>query len=376
MGEAQKQEVQITDWDKKETSSPQPSTIISPSNTSILRQFEWRILITLFILFVLLGQTAAILLGRLYYNNGGKSKWMATLVQVAGFPVLLPLYKLVPTKKIENDTPTTHHLSCIKIASMYIFLGLFMAGMCMLYSIGLQYMPVSTFSLISSSQLTFNALFAFFINSQKFTPYIINSVVLLTISSALLCFHSDSSLPKGVSKKEYAIGFICTIGCSAGYALSLSLTQYAFQRLLKKTNFKATVDMIIYPALVASVATVVGLLVSGEWKTLKTEMHKYELGKVSYVMTLLWTALTWQLFSIGVVGLINKVSSLFSNVVATLGLPIVPVLAVIFFHDSMDGVKVVAMVLAIWGFVSYGYQQYLDHKLETENHFPTFDSEA
>ncbi|KAH9627388.1 hypothetical protein KSS87_001227 [Heliosperma pusillum] len=171
MSEAQEKEVQITAWDKKDTSSPQPSTTISPSN---FRRFEWRILITLFILFILLGQTAAVLLGRLYYNNGGKSKWMATLVQVV-----------------------------------------------------------------------------------------------------------------------------------------------------------------------------------------------------------VWTALTWQLYSIGIVGLINKVSSLFSNVVATLGLPIVPVLAVIFFHDSMDGVKVVAMVLAIWGFVSYGYQQYLDYcKPETENHFPTFVSEA
>ncbi|XP_074269702.1 purine permease 21-like [Silene latifolia] len=378
--EAQEQEVQITDWDKKETSSPQPSTIISPSNTSKLRQFEWRILITLFILFILLGQAAAVLLGRLYYNNGGKSKWMATLVQVVGFPVLLPLYKLVPKKETVDDTPPTPtpttHTSVFKVASFYIFIGLFVAAMCMLYSIGLQYMPVSTFSLICSSQLGFNALFAFFINSQKFTPYIINSVVLLTISSTLLCFHSDSSLPKGVSKKQYAIGFVCTIVCSAGYGLYFSLTQFAFQKLLKKTNFKATVDMIIYPLFVASVATVVGLLVSGEWKTVKTEMHKYELGKISYVMTLLWTAMSWQVYTIGVVGLINKVSSLFSNVVATLGLPIVPVLAVIFFHDSMDGVKVVAMVLALWGFVSYGYQQYLDHKLVTDNRFPTFDSEA
>ncbi|KAH9627386.1 hypothetical protein KSS87_001225 [Heliosperma pusillum] len=290
MGEkAQEQEVQITDWNKKETSSPQPATIISRSNTSNLRRFEWRILITLFILFILLGQAAAVLLGRLYYNNGGKSKWMATLVQIVAFPVLLPLYKLVPKKKTENDTPTTQS-SVYKIASFYIFIGLFLAGM--------------------------------------------------------------------------------------WYGLYFSLTQFAFQRIIKKTDFKATVDMIVYPAFVASLATVVGLLVSGDWKMMKTEMHAYELGKVSYVMTLVWTALTWQLYSIGIVGLINKVSSLFSNVVATLGLPIVPVLAVIFFHDSMDGVKVVAMVLAIWGFVSYGYQQYLDYcKPETENNVPTFASE-
>ncbi|CAB4307883.1 unnamed protein product [Prunus armeniaca] len=46
-------------------------------------------------------------------------------------------------------------------------------------------------------------------------------------------------------------------------------------------------------------------------------------------------------------GVLIKASSLFSNVVGTLGLPVVPVLPVIFFHDKMFRIKVVAMVLAI-----------------------------
>lgn len=53
-------------------------------------------------------------------------------------------------------------------------------------------------------------------------------------------------------------------------------------------------------------------------------------------------------------------SSLFSNVISTLGLPIVPIFSVIFFHDKLDGVKIVAMLLSLWGFVSYIYQHYLD----------------
>ena len=99
-------------------------------------------------------------------------------------------------------------------------------------------------------------------------------------------------------------------------------------------------------------------------------MEEFELGKLSYVMTLVWTAVSWQVFAVGSVGLIFKVSSLFANVISTLGLPIVPVLAVVFFHDKMYGVKVVAMLLAIWGFVSYVYQHYLDDlksKVEAEN---------
>ena len=67
-------------------------------------------------------------------------------------------------------------------------------------------------------------------------------------------------------------------------------------------------------------------------------------------------------------GLIFEVSSLFSNVIITLGLPIVPVLAVVVFNDKMNGVKVTAMLLGIWGFVSYMYQYYLDDsKAESTN---------
>lgn len=155
-------------------------------------------------------------------------------------------------------------------------------------------------------------------------------------------------------------GFICTVAASAGYGLMLSLTQLAFKKVIKKESFKAVLDMIIYQSMVASSAILIGLFASGEWRSLKREMDGFDLGKVSYLMILLWTTICWQLFTIGCVGLIFEVSSLFSNAISVLGLPIVPVFAVIFFHDKMDGLKIVAMILAVWGFVSYGYQNYLD----------------
>jgi archaellum biogenesis protein FlaJ (TadC family) len=88
-------------------------------------------------------------------------------------------------------------------------------------------------------------------------------------------------------------------------------------------------------------------------------MEGFTSGKVSYILTLVGTAVAWQIASIGVVGLIFVVSSLFSNVISTLALPVVPVFAVIFFKDEMDGVKVIAMLIVIWGFASYLYQHYL-----------------
>jgi hypothetical protein len=317
---------------------------------------------------VLVGQSSATLLGRLYFEKGGKSKWMATVIQLAGFPILLPYYFFISsTKKFTTNKNNNINIihpnqpSIFMLAFVYVSIGLIVALICYLFSIGLLYLPVSTFTLICSSQLGFNALFAFFLNSLKFTPYIINSLVLLTISSSLLVFQSDSSSNStNISKKNYVIGFICTLGASAGYGLVLSLTQLAFKKVIKSENFKAIMDMIIYQSLVATCATLVGLFASGEWNGIKKEMEEFEIGKVSYVLDLTFIAISWQVFNIGCVGLIFEISSLFSNAINVLGLPIVPILAVAFFHEKMDGIKAISMVLAVWGFISYVYQQYLD----------------
>nr|TKR90560.1 hypothetical protein D5086_0000232660 [Populus alba] len=314
MGEAQEVQLHIMDQEAKDqTNLPQYTSITDQycSTAPQTRNYRRWIRMSIYTVFLLAGQSAAMLLGRLYFVKGGNSKWMATLVQLAGFP----------------------------------------------------YLPVSTYTLICASQLAFNSVFSFLLNAQKFTPFIINSLVLLTISSILLVFNNESSDgTSGVSKANYAIGFICTVAASAGYGLVLSLTQLCFNKVIKKQTFKAVLDMIIYQQIVATSVIVVGLFASGDWKGLTREMDGYKMGKVSYVMNLVGTAISWQVFSIGCVGLVFDVSSLFSNSISVLGLPIVPVLAVFVFNDKMGGVKVISMVLAIWGFISYAYHHYLDDR--------------
>ncbi|KAA8519547.1 hypothetical protein F0562_013829 [Nyssa sinensis] len=365
MGEPQELQLQTFVKEAKEADSPENANVNNESSVPQLRPCKWKwwLQMAIYSFFVLSGQSVATLLGRLYYDKGGNSKWMATLVQPAGFPILIPFLCISPAARkctTAGNYNATKPPSALILAALYVSLGVFVAAVSMLYSIGLLYLPVSTFSLICASQLGFNAFFSYFLNSQKFTPFIANSLVLLTISSTLLVFQTDSTDSTKTSKGKYAIGFLCTIGASAGYALMLSVTQLSFRKILKRETFRVVLDIIIYQSLVATIAILVGLFASGEWKSLNREMEEYELGRISYVMVLVWTAVCWQVFSIGVVGLIFEVSSLFSNVISTLGLPIVPVLAVVFFHDKMDGVKVIAMLLAIWGFVSYMYQHYLD----------------
>ncbi|KAL3361912.1 hypothetical protein AABB24_014658 [Solanum stoloniferum] len=323
------------------------------------KHYGWWFRIFLYIIFLLVGQSAATLLGRFYYDEGGNSKWMATFVQSAGFPILLPLFFLFKSSKNtafqSREKPSRSSLFLI-----YLFFGLMLAGDNLMYSYGLLYLPVSTYSLICASQLAFNCLFSLLLNAQKFTALILNSVVIVTISAALLAVHSESDTSTKLSADKYAIGFVCTVAASATYALYLSLLEVTFKRVIKSETFDTILKMQVFPSFIASCACVVGLYASGEIRILTAEMNGFNKGEISYLMTLIWTAVLWQICCIGLLGLIFEVSSLFSNVISTLGLPALPLLAVIFFHDKMDGEKIIALLLAVWGFLSYVYQNYLD----------------
>ncbi|XP_006647707.1 probable purine permease 11 [Oryza brachyantha] len=360
-GDGEEVQIQIAGSPKAETCS----TLELPRQNSPVKNWHWRLMVGVNIFFLIAGQTAATLLGRFYYNQGGNSKWMSTFIQTAGFPVLfVPLY-LFRSKMPSTQTATTNpgpKTSVTKLTLIYVSLGLILAADDLMYSYGLLYLPVSTYSLICASQLAFNAVFSYFLNAQKFTPLIFNSVVLLTFSASLLGVDQDSQGTTSISHGKYILGFVLTLGASATYALLLSLMQVTFEKVIKRETFSVVFNMQIYTALVATLACLVGLFASGEWATLHGEMHAFYSGKLSYVMTLLWTAISWQVASVGVVGLIFVVSSLFSNVISTLALPIIPAFAVIFFHDKMDGVKIIAMLMAIWGFISYGHQLYNDDK--------------
>lgn len=322
------------------------------------KRWQWWFLVGLSILFLVVGQSAAVILGRFYYDQGGNSKWMATLVQTIAFPVLCIPFFTIPSSPEASTSSVPPPLKVLVL--VYFVLGILIAADNMMYSTGLLYLSASTYSLICASQLAFNAVFSYFINSQKFTPLIINSTVVLTLSASLLAVNEDKDEPSGISRGKYVVGFLCTLGASAIYSLLLSLMQLTFEKVLKKETFSVVLEMQIYTSLVATCASTIGLFASGEWRSLHGEMEGFQKGQVAYVMTLVWTAIAWQVCSVGVVGLIFLVSSLYSNVISTVSLAITPIASVIVFHDRMNGVKIISMLLALWGFSSYIYQNYLD----------------
>ncbi|OMO92613.1 hypothetical protein COLO4_17451 [Corchorus olitorius] len=326
--------------------------------------------VALNIVFLLLGQAVAVILGKFYFDHGGHSKWMGALVQTAGFPVLfIPLLVFSTPKRVSSSYNDPSQPSLLTLTLLYFSLGCLLAIDNYLHSLSLWDLSVTTYSLICASQLIFNVIFSFTINSEKLTFLILKSVVLITVSASLVAIHPDSSEhdehgKHSKRKKDHVIGFLCTVGASAAYALLLSLTQFSFDKVFKKETFAVVFEMQIYTSLVSTFVCIVGLFASSEWKTLDSEIETFKLtfknGELIYVLSLVGTALAWQICTVGVVGLIYLVSSLFSNVVSMLCVPFVPVVGVLFYKEILDGIKIVAMLLTIWGFASYLYQQYLD----------------
>ncbi|CAH8343139.1 unnamed protein product [Eruca vesicaria subsp. sativa] len=318
-----------------------------------LKRSQWWIFVFISIFFLISAQAVAVLLGRFYYDQGGNSKWISTLVQTVGFPILyLPLCFLPASSSQSSCSFKT-------LVWIYLSLGLAIGLDNLLYSYGLLLLSASAYSLICATQLVFNAVFSYFINCEKITFWTVTSVFLLTISALVIALDDDSDSPSG--GWIYVIGCLLTLLASLIYSLQLSLMQFSFEKLIKKeSSFAMVLEMQIYTSLVASCVSVMGLFASGEWKMLKMEMEEFHKGQVSYVLTLVGTAVSWQLGSVAAVALIFLVSSLFSNLIGTLSLIVTPLAALVVFEDKLTVAKIVAMLFAIPGVAFYMYKNYLD----------------
>ena len=88
------------------------------------------------------------------------------------------------------------------------------------------------------------------------------------------------------------------------------------------------------------------------------EANDFELGKAKYYAILCASALLWQCFFLGAIGVIFCASSLLSGVIIAALLPVTEVLAVVFYKEKFQAEKGVALVLSLWGFTSYFYGEF------------------
>nr|XP_043607862.1 purine permease 3-like [Erigeron canadensis] len=308
------------------------------------------------------GNCGGPLVMRLYFLNGGNRVWLSACLETAGWPfilvVLFVLYICRLNNKDVNSPSTT--VICMRPR---VFFGAAVTGVLTgvddyLYACGVARLPVSTTSLIIASQLGFTAFFAFLLVKQKFTPYSVNAVVLLTIGAAVLALHTSSDLPNGESKAEYYKGFFLTVAASALYGFVLPMVELIYDKAKQAITYTLVLEFQMVMALFATIFCTIGMLINNDFKVIPREATNFTWGESGYYIVLGINAIFWQCFFLGAIGVIFCASSLLSGIIIAVLLPVTEALAVIFYKEPFQVEKGVALVLSLWGFTSYFYGEY------------------
>ncbi|KAL0650698.1 hypothetical protein Bca4012_093389 [Brassica carinata] len=101
----------------------------SSSSVPQIKNYKRWFRLSIYVFFVLFFQPLATILGRLYYENGGESTYVVTLLSLVGFPVLILFSFFSQTRQPKStDTNFNQSPSFTTLASAYMCTGLLMAS--------------------------------------------------------------------------------------------------------------------------------------------------------------------------------------------------------------------------------------------------------
>ncbi|PIN19285.1 hypothetical protein CDL12_08034 [Handroanthus impetiginosus] len=299
------------------------------------------------------GNCGGPLIMRLYFIHGGKRIWFSSWLETGGWPIiLLPLLFSYMRRR-----STTANAKPILMKPRVFFaaavIGIVTGLDDYLYAYGVAKLPVSTSALIIATQLAFTAAFAFVLVKQKFTAYSINAVVLLTAGAVVLGLHTNGDRPAGESNKDYWLGFFLTVAAAALYGFILPLIELMYKKARQELTYTLVMEIQLVMCFFATVFCTVGMIINNDFQAISREAKEYELGETKYYLVVAWSAIIWQCFFLGAIGVIFYSSSLLSGIIITVLLPVTEILAVISYHEKFQAEKGISLFLSLWGFISY-----------------------
>ncbi|KAL6984053.1 hypothetical protein U1Q18_017428 [Sarracenia purpurea var. burkii] len=323
---------------------------------------KWALLLLNGVLLAI-GTCGVPLIMRLYFIHGGKRVWLLSWLQTGGWPVsLLPLAVAYHRRRRKEGSTAKLFFMKPPVFAAATVIGILIGVDDYLYAYGVSRLPVSTSTLIIASQLAFTALFAFLLVRQKFTPYSINAVALLTVGPGVLALHSSGDRPKGESNREYFLGFFLTVAAAVLYGFVMPLVELTYKRAKQAITYTLVLEIQLVMCFFATVLCTVGMVINNDFKAMPREARNFELGKTTYYVVLVWTGIISQCFFLGAIGVVFSASSLVSGVIVAVFLPVTEIFAVIFYHEKFQGEKGVSLFLSLWGFVSYFYGELQQEK--------------
>ena len=98
-----------------------------------------------------------------------------------------------------------------------------------------------------------------------------------------------------ITTSKYIMGFIWDILGSALHGLIFALSELVFVKLLGRRSFHVVLEQQLMVSLFAFVFTTIGVIVSGDFQGMKSEAKSFKGGSTSYILVLIWSAITFQL---------------------------------------------------------------------------------
>lgn len=356
------------------------TTLINQTGNSNRRPNHWPTILLSTIL-VILGQSVAKLLENFYYDQINRSEydesrqndgvWTQALLQTVGFPLLLLPFIILTAKNRRNQPCDQLHYKSLTV--IYICIGIVMTVQARLSAMGKLEIPFGVFTLIYTTQLFFTPIFARLVNKIKFNRWVVISLALAIATGALTLSSAFGGEPDE-AEENYARGSWAALFAGVCFSLLLCNIQNVFDNYIfkrtessttRKPSFASVFEVIIFSSLVATIISVAGLLIAGEQDDLKREMNEFSKGKGAYVMAMVGQAVSWQVYWVGIVGLVFSVSSVLSNVISVVTWPIVSVLVVIFFNfmdDEFDVFKGVALITAVLSAAAYFFRLHKENR--------------
>nr|CAB3453645.1 unnamed protein product [Digitaria exilis] len=329
-----------------------------------------RLLVALNIGMLALGAIGGPLLSRLYFSKGGHRQWLSAWLETGGWPLLLiPVAASYAARRARHGRGAPLLLTPPRILLAAAALGVATGVDDFIYAYGLAYLPVSTSAILISTQLAFTVLFAFLVVRQRLTPASVNAVALLTVGAVVLGLHVSGDRPPGVTRGQYWVGFVLTLGAAALYGLVLPLVELAYRRAAgggRAVTYALVMEMQLVMGFFATAFCTVGMVVNKDFQAIPREAKHFELGEGRYYTVLAWAAVLWQFFFLGAVGVIFCVHTLLAGILIAVFIPVTEVAAVIFLHEKFSSEKGVALVLSLWGLASYSYGEWSEARAKKQ----------